>query len=109
MSPIHFKDLVELAAGAIADLPTSYEATPDTLNELLAQENLNPLSPDDPFPRLTLDEITIDIPVYFHIAPGQTETLTASQLMTTLPSSLFPKSVKALSHFRISLKLYSDS
>jgi hypothetical protein len=109
MPSVPFRDLVELAAGAIADLPTSYEATPDTLNELLAQENLNPLSPDDPFPHLTLDEIAINIPVYFHVSPGQTETLATSRLMTTLPSPLFPKSVKALSHFRISLKLYSDS
>ncbi len=109
MPSIPFRDLVELTAGAIADCPISYEMSPETLAELLTQENLNPLPSKGLFPSLTLDEIAIDIPVHFQVLPSQTTTLVTSRLMTTLPSPLVPQSTMGLSHFKVTLTIHPNS
>lgn len=113
MPSVCFSNLVELAAGAIAQVPVSQHLAPDALPELLAEADLEELPPGSVLPQLTLDEIEIDIPVHFYISPGQialdsAEGQPASRLMTLLPSPLVPKSAVGLSHFRMSLVVSLD-
>ncbi|MBD0336258.1 MAG: hypothetical protein ICV62_12275 [Cyanobacteria bacterium Co-bin13] len=114
MPSLYFGTLVELAAGAIANIPTTQQLAPDTLPALLAQSQLRELPLGSALPQLTLDEIEIDIPVHFYISRGQisstsAKTSPAARLMTAMPSPLVPKSAVALSHFRMTLTLNSDS
>jgi len=105
MPSIPFRDLVELTAGAIAPLPATYAPPTDILADLLAAADLTP-PPNTPWPHLTLDEITLDIPVHFQISPKQAETLAISRLIATLPSPLVPQSAPTLNRFRMTLTFY---
>ncbi|MBD1911927.1 MULTISPECIES: hypothetical protein [unclassified Leptolyngbya] len=106
MPSISFRNLVELTVGAIADIPATYDPPPDVLAELLAESSLPSPPPNTPWPHLNLDEITVEIPVHFHVSPDQADTGTNPRLMTTLPSPLVPKSATGLSRFRMTLTFY---
>ncbi|MBW4489386.1 MAG: hypothetical protein KME12_16480 [Trichocoleus desertorum ATA4-8-CV12] len=109
MPSIHFSDLVVMTAGEMSQIPATQGVEPDDLPDLLAQANLpesaSELTSELSLPSLILDEIAIDLPVHFHLSPRSTGSLATARLMTTLPSPLVTKSVNALSHFRVTLKL----
>ncbi|MBD2095559.1 hypothetical protein H6F90_10360 [Trichocoleus sp. FACHB-591] len=105
MLAIHFSDLVVMTAGEISQIPVTHELAPDEIEELVTESNLQNLASEMALPTLRVDEIAIAIPVHFHLSPRSGNSLSGSRLMTTLPSPLVPKSVNALSHFRVTLKL----
>lgn len=105
MPAIRFSDLVIMSAGEIAQIPVTHELTPDAIEELVAESDLQNLTSAMALPSLKLDEIAIAIPVHFHLSPRSGNSMSTARLMTTLPSPLVPKSVNALSHFRVTLKL----
>ena len=105
MPAIHFSDLVLMTAGEISQIPVSHQLPPDAIAQLVTESNLQNLASEMALPSLKLDEIAIAIPVHFHLSPRSGNSLSETRLMTTLPSPLVPKSVNALSHFRVTLKL----
>lgn len=105
MPAIRFSDLVIMSAGEIAQIPVTHELAPDKIQELVTEANLQNLASEMALPSLKLDEIAIAIPVHFHLSPRSGNSMSTARLMTTLPSPLVPKSVNALSHFRVTLKL----
>ncbi|MEP0872675.1 hypothetical protein NDA01_22920 [Trichocoleus desertorum AS-A10] len=105
MPAIHFSDLVVMSAGEISQIPVTHELPTETIAQLVSESNLQNLASEMALPSLKLDEIAIAIPVHFHLSPRSGNSMSTARLMATLPSPLVPKSVNALSHFRVTLKL----